>query len=203
MQVNKILFTICLLLFAHASSRSMPKLERTSDYTLITHYFQYDKYGAGAGLIDFAKWFGSTCKPKIKLYKDTTLTKVIKTYTFCDTREEVGNDYMPMSWKVDYGVLSMLVLENNAKYYKVVVGWGSDKIGYIKKNKKTVFYTWQQRIERPGVNIEEKRTGQIYEKIRNVEGDFLTAINQKTKKRERIRWRKGNTLLVYIYSEGC
>jgi hypothetical protein len=201
MQVNKILFTICLLLFAYASSSSIPKLKITSDYTLTIHYFPHDKYGAGAGLIDFANWFGSTCKPKIKLYKDTTLTKVIKTYSFCDTHEEVGDDYRTLLWKVDYGVLSMLVLENNAKYYKVVVG--NDKIGYIKKNKKTVFYTWQQYVERPGVNIEVIRTRQIYEKIRNVKGDFLTAINQKTKKRERIRWRKGKTLLVYIFIEDC
>lgn len=104
---------------------------------------------------------------------------------------------MPLHWKVDYGVLDMLVLENNAKYYKVVVGYGKI-IGYIKKNKKTVFYTWKKCIEQPGAEIQVRRTRQIYEKISNLKGDYLTATNQKTKKRERVRWRKGNTLLIYM-----
>lgn len=187
---------ICLFQTINCISQSEKKLEYQNDNLLKE---------VGIGLVQQID-----VTEKIELYSDINLNKII------NKNVKIGEKLVPFISKVDYGLLFFVCVEKNSKYYKIITSSGF--YAYLKPSERFIFYSWNSFLKDQITSVESKNKvpNPLYDKINGnvikikkiqpddeieiiaVKNNWLNIRNTTINKNYWLKWREGNTVLVYL-----
>lgn len=133
---KSILINIALLLLIFNSFQCQKK---------VALEYQNDKLiqNVGIGLVQIIN-----SKENVTVFTDSNLDK-IKT-----KNAKVGNDFIPLLNKPDYGVLFFVCVEKGANFYKVAIS--KNEFAYLKNSSNLIFYNWENFLKEQVMGIESK-----------------------------------------------
>ncbi|OYQ50903.1 hypothetical protein [Flavobacterium aurantiibacter] len=141
--------------------------------------------------IGVAIWNGDLDTP-IKIYATNRLNRV--SINFKPESEE-NVDACPLFQKTDYGIFHFIVTGNFKNSLRIL--YNKDKVGYIKKGENFEFNRWSTFLTKVVTGVRIKKGKQIFTVIK-VLNEYIYVCDNKNKKLK-IRWRKGEKLLIDIF----
>lgn len=164
------------------------KIDTSKFYNQKRTYCQYQNLNQDIG-IGLLFWDGD-CETKIKFYDDSSM-QTFHEYSLCDSIIP----FCPIFYKPDYSIFSLVVLNQNKNYYKILVNDTETK--FLHKTNSFEFMKWDHILidEATGVRLINEENVLT---VKSVKGDYINVYDEDNKKNRTIKWVENNKLKIEI-----
>ena len=130
------------------------------------------------------------CDENISFYNDKNLKQKEIEINFC---EKINQVLCPLFYKPDYGIMHFAVTTVYPKSYEIILNYSEKR--FISKRSSFIFVGWEAFFKKHVTSI---RKNNISYEVLSYDGVYLNCLNLSNKKKEKLRWKKDNLILVDV-----